>query len=102
MSPVTNEDKAREHIDAMLRASGWCVLDANESNIMAGPGVAIREFPLPGQGFADYMLYVDGKAAGVIEAKREGISLSGVEIQSDKYTKGLPDSLRHNANKRFL
>ena len=25
-----------------------------------------------GHGFADYLLYVDGKAAGVIEAKKEG------------------------------
>ena len=35
-------------------------------------------------------LYVDGKAAGVIEAKKEGITLTGVETQSDKYTKGCP------------
>jgi len=36
---------------------------------------------------------VDGKAAGVIEAKKEGVTLTGVETQSDKYTKGLPAGL---------
>ena len=42
---------------------------------------------------ADYLLYLDGKAAGVIEAKKEGATLSGVEIQSDKYKHGLPGPL---------
>jgi type I restriction enzyme R subunit len=37
--------------------------------------------------------YVDGQAAGVIEAKKEGSTLTGVEIQSAKYSKGLPDRL---------
>jgi len=55
--------------------------------------VAIREFPLPGYGFADYLLYVDGKAVGVIEAKKEGVTLTGVETQSEKYTQGLPAGL---------
>ncbi|MBL0715175.1 MAG: DEAD/DEAH box helicase family protein, partial [Desulfosarcina sp.] len=44
-------------------------------------------------GFADYLLYVDAKAAGVIEAKKVGTTLSGVEVQSRKYTEGLPESL---------
>lgn len=46
-----------------------------------------------GHGFADYMLYVDGKAVGVLEAKKKGFTLSGVETQSDRYVKGLPDGL---------
>jgi type I restriction enzyme, R subunit len=41
------------------------------------------------------MLYVDGKAAGVVEAKPEGHSLTGVEIQSAKYTDGLPSNVPH-------
>lgn len=93
MSPVTEEDKARENIDNLLIAAGWQVFDADKDNITAGRGVAIREFPLPGHGFADYLLYVDGKAAGVIEAKKEGVTLTGVETQSDKYSKGLPQGL---------
>ena len=93
MSPITEEAKARKTIDKLLTQAGWQLFDVNNANIMAGPGVAIREFPLPGHGFADYLLYVDGKAAGVIEAKKAGVTLSGVETQSDKYTKGLPEGL---------
>ena len=87
------EQHARENIDRLLEAAGWHVCDADKANIHAARGVAIREFPLPGYGFADYLLYVDGKAAGVIEAKKEGVTLTGVETQSDKYTKGLPAGL---------
>lgn len=87
------EALAREKIDDLLAQAGWHVCDADAANIHAARGVAIREFPLPGHGFADYLLYVDGKAAGVIEAKKEGVTLSGVETQSDKYTKGLPSGL---------
>lgn len=82
----------------LLEAAGWHVCDAFAANIHAACGVAIREFPLPGYGFADYLLYVDGKAAGVIEAKKEGVTLTGVETQSDKYTKGLPAGLPRSTN----
>jgi len=92
------EQQARGNIDALLEAAGWHVCDASAANIHAARGVAIREFPLPGYGFADYLLYVDGKAAGVIEAKKEGVTLTGVETQSDKYTKGLPAGLPRWSN----
>lgn len=59
-------------------------------SIAAGPGVANREFPLA-TGPADYLLYADGRAIGVIEAKAEGHTLTGVETQSARYTKGFPD-----------
>lgn len=49
MSP---EDKARQEIDRQLAACGWLVQDHKAMNIMAGPGVAVREFPLKA-GFAD-------------------------------------------------
>jgi type I restriction enzyme R subunit len=91
---MTCEEPAREKIDQLLKQAGWIIQDLKEANIHAGPGVAIREFTLKtGHGFADYLLYVDGKAAGVIEAKKVGSTLTGVEIQSDKYSKGLPDGL---------
>ena len=94
MSPSTPEADAREAIDRLLKAAGWHVVDRDQVNIHVARGVAVREFTLkPGHGEADYLLYVDGQAAGVIEAKKEGVTLSGVEIQSDKYTKGLPDGL---------
>jgi len=88
------EAAARETIDRLLTAAGWVVCDAADANITAHRGVAIREFQLKkGHGFADYMLYVDARAAGVIEAKKGGATLVGVEMQSAKYTVGLPDVL---------
>jgi type I restriction enzyme, R subunit len=91
MSP---EARARQTIDALLTAAGWHVCDVASANIHAGMGVAIREFPLnPGHGFADYLLYVNGKACGVIEAKKDGATLSGVEVQSARYAQGLPTAL---------
>jgi len=91
---MTPEQEARESIDHLLIAAGWHICDADRANIHAARGVAIREFPLArGHGFADYLLYVDAKAAGVIEAKKEGATLTGVETQSDKYVDGLPEAL---------
>ncbi|MEK6815700.1 MAG: DEAD/DEAH box helicase family protein, partial [Nitrospirota bacterium] len=88
------EDRVRERIDALLAQAGWEVSDPREANIHAARGVVIRNFSLkPGHGFADYLLYVDGKAVGVIEAKKEGTTLTGVETQSAKYSQGLPDGL---------
>jgi type I restriction enzyme R subunit len=52
------------------------IQDKTDANPLAGTGVAIREFTLV-TGRADYVLYVDGKIVGVIEAKREGASLAG-------------------------
>lgn len=46
--------------------------------------MAIREFPLlPGHGFADYLLYVNGKACGVIEAQKQGATLSEAEVDTN-------------------
>lgn len=89
-----SEQEARKSIDRLLADAGWAVQDFKAANIHAGRGVAIREFVLDaGQGFADYLLYIDGKAAGVIEAKKQGATLTGVEIQSARYAQGLPTSL---------
>jgi type I restriction enzyme R subunit len=91
---MTPEQKARVGIDALLVAAGWHVCNVSDANIHAATGVAIREFPLnTGFGFADYLLYVNGKACGVIEAKKEGATLTGVELQSSRYAKGLPTTL---------
>ncbi|MCB1943983.1 MAG: type III restriction endonuclease subunit R, partial [Candidatus Accumulibacter sp.] len=90
----STEQLARERIDQLLGAAGWAVQDVAAVDLHAARGVALREFPLgAGHGFADYLLYVDGKAAGVIEAKKRGATLTGVEIQSARYAQGLPRSL---------
>jgi len=91
---MTPEQKARVGIDALLQQAGWHVCNVANANIHASTGVAIREFPLnAGFGFADYLLYVNGKACGVIEAKKEGATLTGVELQSSRYAQGLPAAL---------
>jgi type I site-specific restriction endonuclease len=63
----TPEELARENIDKQLKSCGWIVQSSSEMNLYAGRGVAVREFPVEG-GFADYMLFVDRSAVGVIEA----------------------------------
>jgi type I restriction enzyme R subunit len=91
-SYLSAEDKARVEIDKMLDAAGWAVQDAGDVNLAAARGVAVREFVLePPHGRADYLLFVDREAVGVIEAKPEGATLTGVEWQSAKYLDGLPD-----------
>jgi type I restriction enzyme R subunit len=87
------EQRARQTIDRLLQQAGWQLSDTGAANIHAHRGLPLREFPLPAHGAADYRLYVDGKAAGVIEAKKPGTTLTGVEIQSEKYTQGLPPEL---------
>ncbi|MCH8220638.1 MAG: type I restriction endonuclease subunit R [Proteobacteria bacterium] len=93
MPNQTPEQIAREGIDKLLTKAGWVVQDIDGANISAHRGVAIWQFPLRGHRFADYLLYLGGKAEGVIEAKEEGSTLIGVELQSAKYTEGLPDTL---------
>jgi type I restriction enzyme R subunit len=92
--PHLPEQEARKHIDAALEAAGWVVQDRTEMNLAAAPGVAVREFKMAtGHGFADYLLFVAGKAVGVLEAKPAGYALSNVELQADKYATGLPAGL---------
>ncbi|HLT19453.1 MAG TPA: DEAD/DEAH box helicase family protein, partial [Thermomicrobiales bacterium] len=81
---------AREKIDKLLEAAGWAVQDRGQMNLWASRGVAVREVQL-GKDAADYMLFVDQQAVGVVEAKPEGMTLTGVELQSAKYSSGVPD-----------
>ena len=91
---TTPEQKARANIDHLLEQAGWAVQDPDAVNLYATMGVAVRELSLkPGHGTADYLLFVNQTAVGVVKAKREGSTLVGVEIQSDKYSTGLPDAL---------
>ena len=78
------EEKARKVIDKQLGLAGWAVQDMGAQNLGAAPGIAAHEFPLT-TGFADYLLFVDHKAIGAIEAKSEGTTLSGVAEQSEKH-----------------
>jgi type I restriction enzyme R subunit len=79
------EAAARENIDRQLMAAGWLIQDKKDLNLSASRGVAVREIQSHG-GPADYILFVDGKALGIVEAKKEGTTLSAVAEQSARYT----------------
>jgi type I restriction enzyme R subunit len=80
------EQKARDTIDALLKQAGWVVQHKSRIDLNAGPGVAVREYQTD-VGPADYVLFVDKKAVGVIEAKREdlGHKITEVELQTAGY-----------------
>ena len=67
----------------------WIIQDRQDTNLAAGRGVAVREFPVSG-GEADYMLFVDRQPLGVVEAKPAGATLSGVAEQSGRYSPACP------------
>jgi type I restriction enzyme R subunit len=78
---MTPEQQARQQIDAQLVACGWAIQDYAQFNPAAAHGIALREVPLK-SGQCDYLLLVDRKPVGVIEAKEEGTLLSGVAEQT--------------------
>src|SRR2546430_6497944 len=85
------EELAREKIDKLLTDCGWTIQNRATINFSAARGVAIREALLKRGDEVDYLLFIDGKATGTVEAKPEGFTLTGVEEQSGKYGKGLLD-----------
>ena len=89
---ATPEAEARKKIDELLASAGWQVQDYGSLNLGASLGVAVREFPLT-NGVVDYLLFVDKKAVGVLEAKKVGTTLSGVSVQTENYCKGLPTNI---------
>lgn len=82
----TPEQQARDNIDKLLNQAGWKVQSKNKIDFTAGPGIAVREYQTD-IGPADYALFVDKRAVGVIEAKPEewGQKITVVEDQSGGY-----------------
>jgi type I restriction enzyme R subunit len=89
---MTPEQQARQQIDGMLAAAGWVIQDFAKMQPQAAPGVAVREYPLE-TGIADYLLFVNGRAAGVVEAKAAGVALGGISEQTRRYQAGVPANL---------
>src|SRR6059058_446466 len=85
------EELAREKIDKLLTEFGWILQNRSTINLSEGQGIAIREALLKDRDEVDYLLFVDGKAIGTVEAKPEAHTLIGVEEQSGKYGKNLLD-----------
>ena len=83
---MTPEAIARAKIDAKLVAAGWLVQDMKALNLGAALGVAVREYPTD-TGPADYVLFVNRAAVGVIEAKRDeaGENITAHENQTERY-----------------
>ncbi len=88
ISNQTPEQIARDRIDAMLVIAGWIIQPKGKINLGQGKGVAVREYQTD-VGPADYVLFVDRKAVGVIEAKKEteGYRLTIHEDQTSGYAK---------------
>lgn len=80
------EQIARDFIDKQLVACGWVVQSKSKINLSENLGVAVREYTTD-VGPADYVLFVDGKPVGVIEAKREeeGHKMTVHEDQAEDY-----------------
>ena len=80
------EQIARDNIDKQLLLCGWIVQGKKQVNLTAGTGIAIREYQTE-TGPADYILFIDKKPVGIIEAKREdeGYKLINAEEQSVEY-----------------
>lgn len=93
MSYLTPEAQARLDIDRQLTAAGWTVQSRDQMDLFNHRAVAVREFALTG-GFADYLLIVDKKAIGVVEAKAVGTTLSGITHQAQHYSAGLPGHMK--------
>lgn len=83
---LTPEQKTRREIDRRLKECGWVIQNYREYNPAAGFGVAVREYPTS-TGPADYLLVVDRKQVGVIEAKKDGEILAVHEEQTEGYAK---------------
>jgi type I restriction enzyme R subunit len=72
-----------------LADCGWIPQNRSTINLSASRGIAIREALLKDRDEVDYLLFVDGKTIGTVEAKPKGYTLTGVEEQSGKCGKGL-------------
>ena len=78
------EEKAREIIDRQLKNAGWDVVSRDE--YISGSTCAVTEALMQGNKESDYLLFVDDKAIGVVEAKRAENALDAdVEAQAEYY-----------------
>lgn len=100
---MTPEQKARQEIDHKLVEAGWLIQDMKQLNLGAGVGVAVREYPTD-TGPADYVLFVNRNAVGVIEAKKNeaGQNITAAEGQTERYANANLKWRKDSAPLRFL
>ena len=94
---LTPEQRARVIIDRDLGLAGWEIQNRDSINLHAARGIAVREVPMGDGGFADYLLYVDHRIVGVIEAKKAGVALAEVHAQALRYAENLTPAQQLNA-----
>lgn len=97
------EQIARDKIDALLAQAGWIVQSIKKFDPNAGLGIAVREYQTD-VGPADYVLFIDKKAVGVIEAKPEdwGHRITTVEEQSGEYATAKLKWVNNNESLPFI
>lgn len=100
---MTPESKARQQIDLKLEQAGWMIQDMKQLNLGAAVGVAVREYPTD-TGPADYVLFVNRNAVGVIEAKKDtaGENLTVTENQTERYATANLKWRKDNTPLRFV
>ena len=82
--PMLPEEKARVKIDKQLRNAGWDIVARNE--YLPNSTSAVKEALMGGNTESDYLLFIDGKAIAVVEAKREENPLGDeVKKQAEDY-----------------
>ncbi|MFN3167783.1 MAG: DEAD/DEAH box helicase family protein [Phycisphaeraceae bacterium] len=96
------EQVARDKIDKLLKGASWELQSKDQMSVFAAPGVAVREMQTT-EGPADYILFADSTPAGIVEAKKEdeGVRLTTVEEQTNKYRTSPIKLLDNDASLRF-
>jgi type I restriction enzyme, R subunit len=89
MPPELEKQTRRQRIDPRLRTAGWKVLGFDPDMPVSAYGkAAVEEFETA-NGPADYALCSDGRALGVVEAKKVTLGPQGVLVQAERYSKGI-------------
>lgn len=98
---MTPETRARQQIDRKLEQAGWVIQDLKQLSLGAAVGVVVREYPTDP---ADYVLFVNRNAVGVLEAKKDaaGENLTVVEDQTQRYATANLKWRKDNTPLRFL
>ncbi len=80
------EQIARDAIDKLLIQAGWAIQNKNKIDFNKGIGQAVREYQTD-VGPADYVLFINRKPVGIIEAKKEDFAhnITTVEEQTAGY-----------------
>lgn len=96
---MTPEEQARVKIDRMFEEAGWQVVDRDQYTPTSN-AIVVREGLLNGNLEADYFIFLDGKAVGILEAKREEVNIDtwAVSEQAELYVRSVPNYYRTYSN----